>query len=221
MGAQDFKGCACFLPAYPTTAPTLVVDMVNPHYPDYYAGRRARAEDNESPIPNYFPAVEAGSSFGFAVLLNRIPELAALTAADLLKQAREWLERAVTRKGVGGKTAAGYGWFELGRKKTPTPSAAAPPPGAAVAAPAAPTSPADQIIARFKSLSTKDNFPAALPLMAALPGDVDLRRAFEALIPANERARLRKTSPYWQAFASGKAGTEGQKILARLGLKLT
>jgi hypothetical protein len=85
---------------------------------------------------------------------------------------------------------------------------------------AAPASPADQLIARFKSLSTKDNFPAALPQMAALPADAELRRAFEALVPAHERAKLRKNNPYWQAFTSGKAGTDGQKILARLGLKL-
>ncbi len=217
VGALDFKGCACFLPAYPTTIPTLVVDMVNPHYPDYYAARRQHAEDNESPIPNYFPAVEAGSAFGFAVLLNRVPPVAKLAATDLLKQAKEWLERAVTRKGVGAKTAAGYGWFELGRKKAPPPPTTAPSQMVA----AAPASPADQLIARFKSLGTKDNFPAALPLMAALPGDTDLRRAFETLVPAHERAKLRKNNPYWQAFTSGKAGTDGQKILTRLGLKLT
>jgi CRISPR type III-B/RAMP module RAMP protein Cmr6 len=217
VGAEDFKGCACFLPAYPTTTPKLVVDMVNPHYPDYYSGRRQRAEDNESPIPNYFPAVEAGSSFGFAVLLNRVPPVAKLAATDLLKQAREWLESAATRKGVGAKTAAGYGWFELGRNKALLPSAAAPSPIAV----AAPASPADQLMARFKSLSTKDNFPAALPQMVALPTDAELRRAFEALVPGHERGRLRKNNPYWQAFTSGKAGADGQKILARLGLKLT
>jgi len=217
LGAQDFKGCACFLPAYPTTTPTLVVDMVNPHYPNYYAGRSQRAEDNESPIPNYFPAVEAGSSFGFAVLLNRVPPAADLPASDLLKQAKQWLESAVTRKGVGAKTAAGYGWFELGRRKPSPPSTVAP----SQTADAAPASPAGQIISRFKSLSTKDNFPAALPLLAAVPGDAELRRAFEALVPGHERARLRKNNPYWQAFTSGKAGAAGQKILARLGLKLT
>ena len=87
--------------------------------------------------------------------------------------------------------------------------------------PPLPASPADQLIARFKNLSTKDNFPAALPLMAALPGDADLRRAFEALVPANERGRLRKNNPYWQAFTSGKAGLTARRSLPALGLKLT
>ena len=215
IGTQDFKGCACFLPAYPTTPATLVVDMVNSHYPKYYSGQSQHAEDNENPIPNYFPAVEAGSVFGFAALLNRVPVLPDITAAGLLAQVKQWLERAVTRKGVGAKTAAGYGWFELGRKDATSPSTAA------VSTTPAPTvSPADQIIARFKNLNTKDNFPAALPQLAALSSDADLRHAFETLIPVNERSKLRKNNPYWQAFTSGKAGADGQKILARLGLKL-
>jgi len=220
IGSKDFKGCACFLPAYPTTPPTLVVDMVNPHYPDYYSGRRSQAEDNESPIPSYFQAVEAGSAFGFAVLLNRVPSLPNLTQPGLLTQAKHWLERAVTRKGVGAKTAAGYGWFELGRKEAASPSASISS-SAASTTPAVPASPVDQLVALFKSLNTKDNFPAALPKMAALANDAELRRAFESLVPANERSKLRKSNPYWQAFTSGRAGADGQKILARLGLKLT
>lgn len=220
IGAQDFKGCASFLPAYPTTAPTLVVDMVNPHYPKYYSGKPGPATDDESPVPNYFPAVEANSAFGFSALLNRVPLVPNLTAAGLLAQLKQWIERAVTRKGVGAKTAAGYGWFELGRKETIA-SVSVPAPGAAASAPVASASPADQLIARFKNLNTKDNFPAALPQMAALSNDADLRRAFETLVPAHERAKVQKRNPYWQSFTSGKAGADGLKILARLGLKLS
>jgi len=225
IGSQDYKGCACFLPAYPTTPPELVVDMVNPHYPEYYRGRRAKAEDNESPIPNYFPAVEAGSSFGFAVLLNRIPKCDGVSADDLLNQARQWLERAVTRKGVGAKTAAGYGWFELGRKTAPSTqptTAGTSSTPATIAAPTPPSSPADAFIAKWRGkLATTGNFPAALPELAALADDAELKRAFEAVIPENERRRLRKNNPYWQSFTSGRHGEAGKKILARLGLKLT
>jgi CRISPR type III-B/RAMP module RAMP protein Cmr6 len=218
LGSQDFKGCACFLPAYPTTPAKLVVDMVNPHYPNYYGGKQPRAEDNENPIPNYFPAVEAGSSFGFAVVLNRLPSLPDLTSDTLLNQVKTWLERAVTRKGVGAKTAAGYGWFELGRREVVLATAPSPTAGGTQVSSA---SPADQIIAQFKNLNTKANFPAALPQLAALADTADLKRAFETLIPASERTKLRKTNPYWQAFTSGKAGADGQKILARLNIKLT
>jgi len=223
IGANEFKGCACFLPAYPTTSPILVVDMVNPHYPQYYGGRPGLATDDESPVPNYFPAVEAGSSFGFAVLLNRVPNLPGITAPELLAPARQWLERAVTRKGVGAKTAAGYGWFELGRKPgkaevSRTPSLAA----TVTPAPVPPISPVDAIIQKWRGkLNTSGNFPAALPELAALTDDAELRRAFEAVIPEQERRKHRKGNPYWQSFTSGKHGEIGKRILARLKFTLT
>lgn len=221
IGSTDFKGCACFLPAYPTTPPTLVVDMVNPHYPEYYRGRRPKAEDNESPIPNYFPAVEAGASFGFAVLLNRLPVLAGVSAAGLLDQAKQWMVRAVIQKGVGAKTAAGYGWFELGRKPPAAPTQSSAPGATQVTSPAAPASPADALIAKWRGkLATNGNFPAALPEIAALADDADLKRVFEAVISENERRRNRKNSPYWQSFTSGRHGEAGKKILARVGFKL-
>jgi CRISPR type III-B/RAMP module RAMP protein Cmr6 len=224
IGANDFKGCACFLPAYPTTPPTLVVDMVNPHYPEYYRGKRQRATDDENPVPNYFPAVEAGSAFGFAVLLNRTPENAALPTEDLLAQAKAWLQRAVTHKGVGAKTAAGYGWFELGRRTPRTVAAPEPPAtGASTASrpEAPPISPADAVIAKWRGkLTATGNFPAALPEIAALQSDDDLKRVFEAVIPEQERRRNRKNNPYWQSFTSGRHGEDGRKILARIGFKL-
>lgn len=220
IGAQEFKGCACFLPAYPTTPPTLVVDMVNPHYPDYYRGKKPRAEDDENPIPNYFPAVEAGSSFGFGALLNRVPELSGITAAQLLEQLKQWLQRAITRKGVGAKTAAGYGWFELGRKQSTQPFA--PSTVAPEAQPSVPLSPADAVIAKWRGkLATTGNFIAAFPEMLALTEDDDLKRVFEEVIPDNERRRNRKGNPYWQSFTSGKHGEYGKKILARLKFNLT
>jgi len=218
IGAQEFKGCACFLPAYPTTPPTLVVDMVNPHYPEYYGGRKQEAKDNENPIPNYFPAVESGCSFGFAVLLNRVPSPPNVIAADLLTQVKGWLERAVTRKGVGAKTAAGYGWFELGRKTTPVQAATAQTTSPA----AAPASPADALINKWRGkLATNGNFPAALPELLELADDAELRRAFEAVIPEAERRKNRKGNPYWQSFTSGRHGEIGKKILARLKFNLT
>jgi CRISPR type III-B/RAMP module RAMP protein Cmr6 len=225
IGSNDFKGCACFLPAYPTTPPVLVVDMVNPHYPDYYRGRRDRATDDESPVPNYFPAVEAGAAFGFAVLLNRVPTGNGISADDLLGQAKQWLERAVTRKGVGAKTAAGYGWFELGRRTaapTQPATAGASSTPATTTAPTPPSSPADAFIAKWRGkLASSGNFVAALPELIALADDAELKRAFEAVIPENERRRLRKNNPYWQSFTSGRHGDAGKKILARLGLQLT
>lgn len=225
INATEFKGCACFLPANPTTPPELVVDMVNPHYPEYYRGRRLRATDDESPIPNYFPAVKEGSTFGFAVLLNRtMPDGLGVTANELLQQVRLWIEHAVTQKGAGAKTAAGYGWFELGRGQSAgigsigAPSTRTGCPDSTEAE----VSPADRFIAKWRGkLTTKDNFPVALPEMVAIVDDTDLKRAFDAVIPENDRRRTRKNHPYWQAFTSGKHSEIGKRILVRLGLVLT
>jgi CRISPR type III-B/RAMP module RAMP protein Cmr6 len=222
LNTEEFKGAACFLPAYPTTEPTLVVDMVNPHYPEYYRGKRKQAEDNENPIPNYFPAVEAGSVFGFAVLLNRLPEDMGVDAATLLSQAKDWVQRALTVKGAGAKTAAGYGWFTLGRH--PRTVAQPPPARAASAAPAsAPSaSPADPLVAELaRLLKSTANFAVGIPKLAALADDAVLRRVFEATVPEFERRRLRRNNPYWQSFTSGRHAEAGKKILQRLGLTLS
>ncbi len=215
FGASDFKGVASFLPAYPASVPVLVVDMVNPHYPEYYRGKRKSASDDEYPIPNYFPSVESGACFGFAVLLTREP-VVNLNPEVLLQHAKGWVERALTQKGAGAKTAAGYGWFALGKPNIAAKSTPAALPGAPEA------SPLESFIGKWRGrLSTKDNFPAVLPEMATLQSLEDLRLAYEALIPESERRRTKKNSPYWQAFTSGRHADAGKKILQRLGINLS
>jgi CRISPR/Cas system CMR-associated protein Cmr1 (group 7 of RAMP superfamily) len=83
------------------------VDIVNCHHKDYYAGKETKpyATDDETPIPNFFPAVEAGARFTFTI--------APLTNDDsLLARAKHWVIKAITVNGIGAKTAVGCGWFE-------------------------------------------------------------------------------------------------------------
>ena len=115
----NFAGMVGFLPAFPAkgSAARLAVDIVNCHHPKYYQGDRAyaTATDTESPIPVFFPAVEAGVFFDFAVVPVRRslhglpPELA---PAKLAECARNWLRTGLEAHGAGAKTNAGYGWFE-------------------------------------------------------------------------------------------------------------
>lgn len=103
------SGKVAFLAAVPETTARLAVDLVNCHHSEYYAGRRPEATDCESPIPNFFPVVEAGTRFSFTV----VP----CGASDaLLDRARHFLVSAMTESGLGAKTAAGYGWFEYDEK---------------------------------------------------------------------------------------------------------
>ena len=106
--AENQKGAIAFLPAYPVNEAQVVVDLTNVHYPDYYRTGRPEDLSKERPQPNPFPAVEAGAQFAFCLVLNGIAN-----DPTLLGAANRWLEAALTVRGLGAKTASGYGWFSL------------------------------------------------------------------------------------------------------------
>lgn len=106
--SKNQKGAISFLPAYPVNDAKVVVDLTNVHYPDYYRTGRIEDLSRENPRPNPFPAVEVGAQFAFCLVLNSInPDNALLTSA------KRWLDAALTIRGLGAKTASGYGWFSL------------------------------------------------------------------------------------------------------------
>jgi CRISPR-associated protein Cmr6 len=102
---DSFKGLLSFLPAYPTENTKIVAEVLTPH------PRAADALRGKEPRPIFFPAVECGSSFGFAIAACWSPE--GIDARAVLSQAGEWLRSAVTTQGIGAKTGAGYGWFTI------------------------------------------------------------------------------------------------------------
>ncbi|MBE2205579.1 MAG: type III-B CRISPR module RAMP protein Cmr6 [Chthoniobacterales bacterium] len=105
---SDQKGAVSFLPAYPVNEARIVVDLTNVHYPDYYRSGRVEDLSKEHPQPNPFPAVEIGARFAFCLVLNGMDQ-----RPEILAAAKRWLEFALTVRGLGAKTAAGYGWFSL------------------------------------------------------------------------------------------------------------
>jgi CRISPR type III-B/RAMP module RAMP protein Cmr6 len=108
---DHYAGEVQFLPAYPFTAPSpdLELDVVTVHHREYYAGnpQYATAPDTEEPVPVVFPAVAPGHVFIFAVLPGR------RCGDELLDAARQWLATGLSVFGLGAKTVAGYGWFEV------------------------------------------------------------------------------------------------------------
>ncbi|MGV3771290.1 MAG: type III-B CRISPR module RAMP protein Cmr6 [Verrucomicrobiales bacterium] len=106
--SPNYKGGVSFLPAYPLNEARIVVDLTNVHYPEYYQSGRMEDLSKENPRPNPFPVVETGAQFAFCFVANH-PEL----SPEALHSARQWLEAALTIRGLGAKTAAGYGWFLL------------------------------------------------------------------------------------------------------------
>ncbi|MBK1832764.1 type III-B CRISPR module RAMP protein Cmr6 [Roseibacillus ishigakijimensis] len=103
--SDTFKGLCSFLPAQPSSTKRLaiVAEVLTPHF-------------NNNLRPIFFPAVEAGSEFAFAIIANRSPAgkgLQDLTRSTLLEMAKKWLQSALANNGIGAKTGAGYGWFKL------------------------------------------------------------------------------------------------------------
>jgi CRISPR-associated protein Cmr6 len=102
-------GQVIFFDAVPTQVPKLELDVMNPHYGDYYAEKKDRGRpippaDYLSPVPVYFLTVAGGCEFAFAVAPRNGNKGLAETAAG-------WLKEALREMGVGAKTVAGYGYF--------------------------------------------------------------------------------------------------------------
>lgn len=109
-GLPDFAGTIAFLPAYPWEKdPGIDLDVVTCHHGEYYRGNPAyaNAPDTEEPVPVIFPAIAPGQTWAF--LLH--PTVRA--ESNHLALARRWLALALETFGIGAKTNAGYGWFEV------------------------------------------------------------------------------------------------------------
>ncbi len=135
-------GLIAFYDAVPDPRETdlLQLDILNPHYPDYYdsAGAKAPPSDDQSPRPIYFLAVRPGARFRFPFRLACWPRepardeaereslllLHGLRSDEAAVHLRRWLTAGLTTWGAGAKTAAGYGYFEIegsqGRPENPT-----------------------------------------------------------------------------------------------------
>ena len=119
-------GNIVFFDAYPISKPKVYVDIMNPHYPEYYReGSDKPPADWQNPVPIFFLTIKDTSFqflFGirkgcsedeFKKLLNMSfqhpsnPKMNKEGSAE--KVLKELLEEALTFAGVGAKTATGYG----------------------------------------------------------------------------------------------------------------
>jgi len=106
---KEQQGKIFFFDAFPTTAPEIVPDIMNPHYGPYYNGEELPA-DYHSPIPIFFLTVDKKTEFQFII---------GSKDANWLKDDYKigdntiewWLKDALQNYGIGAKTAVGYGYF--------------------------------------------------------------------------------------------------------------
>lgn len=213
---QPCQGAIGFLAAYPSDANArLEYDVCTPHYRDYYAEcGNSQALDTESPVPNLFPVVAAGVEFRFTLLACNSKHSDA-EGSDLLELAVICLKEALTTRGVGAKTAAGYGWFnEVVAAKHKSPEGIIM--GQTIPVGSSPTIDEEKFLQELRRLAiTTGNFPALFPRLKGIADDAMLKRIFNAVIPAQELRNTRLNSPYWQSF---KSKPDGVAILRRLGL---
>ncbi|GFP27356.1 type III-B CRISPR module RAMP protein Cmr6 [Candidatus Hakubella thermalkaliphila] len=114
---QAFRGGAIFFDALPLhDSDLLAVDVMTPHYGDYYSsGGGTAPADYLNPNPIVFLTVREGVRFLFCLAAQEVKDKdgnLSRSAREVLNDAQSWLEGALTILGVGGKTAVGYGYFQ-------------------------------------------------------------------------------------------------------------
>jgi CRISPR-associated protein Cmr6 len=108
FGTTGEAGGAVFFDAIPIRPPTLKLDIMNPHYPDYYNDKDNKVYPTnwQSPNPIFFLTVDEGQEFCFAVGWRGRED------SPLRLKAETWLKEGLINLGAGAKTSAGYGYFK-------------------------------------------------------------------------------------------------------------
>lgn len=107
FGSKEQAGKIVFLDALPLETPKFELDIMNPHFPDYYNTKgRDAPSDWQSPKPVFFLTVSK-VPYRFAIAARIRSDL------DLLTRAENWLKGALKELGIGAKTSAGYGYWSL------------------------------------------------------------------------------------------------------------
>lgn len=99
---KPVRGQYIFFDAFPTKSPRIELDVMTPHYPKYY-GEGQPPADWQSPTPIHFLTVGQGTPFRFLI---------GLPNNDLESQLESWLRGALKTRGLGAKTAVGYGYWK-------------------------------------------------------------------------------------------------------------
>ncbi|MDR0407645.1 MAG: type III-B CRISPR module RAMP protein Cmr6 [Campylobacteraceae bacterium] len=107
------RGQLVILDAYPAKAPQLKLDIMNSHYDKYYRqeDRYKLPIETEDPKPIKFISVEKGAEFIFRTLFLPLNE-SRIDEGDRLA-IKAAFEKAFSVIGFGGKTAVGYGRFQI------------------------------------------------------------------------------------------------------------
>jgi CRISPR-associated protein Cmr6 len=109
FGNQSEAGKIIFFDAYPASEPKIDFDIMNVHYPDYYS-KTKEPTDDQNPNPIAFLTVKE-TKFVFSVGINNLIDEIDFSGFKE-NSFSELLKNALEEKGVGAKTAAGYGYLQ-------------------------------------------------------------------------------------------------------------
>ncbi|MDR3178040.1 MAG: type III-B CRISPR module RAMP protein Cmr6 [Campylobacteraceae bacterium] len=110
------RGQLVVLDAYPSKAPKIKLDIMNPHYNKYYGQENKLPIETEDPIPIKFIGIENGAEFIFRAFF--LPLKGENFDENDKKAIESAFEKAFSVIGFGGKTAIGYGRFEIISRRT-------------------------------------------------------------------------------------------------------
>lgn len=105
FGTQTQQGKLIFFDAYPDGNINFKIDIMNPHYPQYYSEGHPPT-DWQNPVPIKFLTIE-NTEFKFYLAVRDA------NYKDLLEKAKKLLSEALKEYGIGAKTSLGYGIFEV------------------------------------------------------------------------------------------------------------
>jgi len=107
------RGQLIILDAYPESVPSLKVDIMNPHFGEYYSGTNKQPVETETPVPIKFLTVKEGAMFVFRCAFMPLGNII-LSDEEIQKiqvDVAAMFKTAFETVGFGGKTAIGYGRF--------------------------------------------------------------------------------------------------------------
>lgn len=108
---ENRVGQVIFLDALPVKQVKLKVEIMTPHYSDYYKDRKGNTVPGDwlSPKPIPFLAVDGEQEFQFAILPRHWSNSEDKHGVELVGR---WLEAVLCNLGAGAKTASGYGLMQ-------------------------------------------------------------------------------------------------------------
>jgi len=115
FGTQGQRGNVIFIDAFPVEISKLELDIMNPHYPNWYS-KGMSPNDTDNPVPVKFYAVPENTQFVFRLASKKTDiKNCSIKSVSLTKL----LETTLKEIGIGAKTATGYGWFGKLEEETP------------------------------------------------------------------------------------------------------